>query len=202
MAVWTSEVAVCNGALGLLGAERIVSLDDGTTQAALCDLHYAQARDATMRAFSWNFAIARANLGAPLSSGDARAPLFDWSYAFMLPRTSQNFCLRVLTLEDNDDYKVEGPVLMCNSSTARIKYIKRVEAVSEWDDLFKGAVAAHLAMLLAMPITKSASMMQAMAGLYQSRLQEAYAVDTQEGTPDEIDSNDIIDARWSAGVIY
>ena len=73
MADWSSDVAICNGALGLLGAERIVSFQDGTTQAILCDLHYSQARDATMRAYPWNFAIARANLGAPLASSDATA---------------------------------------------------------------------------------------------------------------------------------
>ena len=85
--------------------------------------------------------------------------------------------------------------LLTDATTAYIKYIKRIIGPSDWSPLFKNAMAAHLAMLLAMPITKSASMMQAMAQLYEARLSEAYSVDTQEGTPDLIDSNEIIDVR-------
>lgn len=193
MADWSSDVAICNGALGLLGAERIVAIDDTTDQGSLCLLFYEQARDATMAAYPWNFAVARKNLGAKLSG--ANAPLYDWAYAYQLPRTANDFCLRVLELEGNDPYRVEGSRLLTDATTAYIKYIKRIIGPSDWSPLFKNAMAAHLAMLLAMPITKSASMMQAMAQLYEARLSEAYSVDTQEGTPDLIDSNEIIDVR-------
>lgn len=199
MASWTSEVAVCNGALGLLGAERITSIDpntDGSTEADLCAQYFSTARDATLRAYPWNFSIARADLGAPLASSDPRAPLYEWLYGFVLPRTNDNWCLRVLETKDRIDYRVEGETLVCNDASVQIKYIRRVTALSLWDDQAKLALAAHLAMMLAMPITKSASVMQAMGQMYQLRIDEGYNTDTQEGTPEEIDSDEVLNARF------
>ena len=149
-----------------------------------------------MRAFPWNFAIARADLGAPLSSDDARAPAFEWTYGFLLPRGNDDYCLRVLDTENGEPYRVEGGVLMCNASSIKIKYIKRVTAAESWDAQFKAALAANLAMMLAMPITKSKAMLDAMGALYSGLIAEGYSVDTQEGTPEVIDSDEILNARY------
>ena len=199
---WSSEVAVCNGALSLLGAEPIFSLDasaDSSVQAAYCSSFFTHARDVTMRAYPWNFAVKRKDLGAPLSSSDANAPLYEWSNAFLLPRAQNDFCLRVLETEGRVPHRVEGIYLLTNQGSVRIKYIRRITAPELWDESYKDALSARLAMMLAMPITKSEKMLAAMSSLYSSMIGEAYSVDTQEGTPEEIDSDEILYARYSSG---
>lgn len=190
---WSGEVEICNGALSLLGAERITSLSDTSRQAILCNLFYAQCRDATLRAYPWNFAVKRANLGAALAASDADAPVWGFVYGFTLPTTP--YCLRVLEVEGDEPYRVEGRILYSDSSSVKIRYIARVESPAQYDDLFKTTLSVAIAMQLAMAITKSKTTLDAMTSLYTYWLDQARTVDAQEGTPDEIDSDELIDVR-------
>jgi hypothetical protein len=191
---WSGEIEICNAALSLLGATRITSLDlDTSTNAILCNLFYSQCRDTALRAYPWNFATKRKNLGAPLAAIDADYPVWGFQYGYTLPTTP--YCLRVLEVEDLNPYKIEGRLLYSNSSSVLIKYIARIESPAQFDDGFKVALAAMIAMNLAIPITKSKSMLEAMSALYANLMDAAEHADTQEGTPDEIDSNELLDVR-------
>lgn len=193
---WSSEVAICNGALALVGAESFTAFSDASKQAVLCNLFFEQCRDDVMRAFPWNFAIKRVDLGSPLASGDANAPVYEWSYGFVLPSSDSNYCLRVLDTENGEPHRVEGRYLYTNTSALKIKYIMRVVNPVLWDPQFKAALAANLAMMLAYPITKSLQAQQAMMNLYQGLLGAGYSVDSQEGTPEVIDSDELLNARY------
>jgi hypothetical protein len=48
-----SEVSICNRALAMLGANTITSLQDGSTEANVCNAVYADARDAVLRSHPW-----------------------------------------------------------------------------------------------------------------------------------------------------
>ena len=193
---WSSEVAICNGALGLLGAESITALSDTSKQAQLCNLFYEQVRDETMRAFRWNFATRQTTLSVPLDSTDENAPKMDWAYGFALPASVSDYCLRVLKAENHEEHFVRGRYLYCDSSAITIEYIRRVLNPDEYDAHFKVACAANLAMHLAMPITKSKSMMESMAALYKMKIDGGYGVDSQEGTVEELQSNELIEVRY------
>lgn len=190
---WTGEVAICNGALGMLGASFITSLAGTSTNEVLCNHYYAQCRDSTLRAYPWNFAVRRANLGAALASTDANAPEWGFVYGYTLPTNPK--CLRVLEMEDREAFRVEGRVLYTDVTSPKIRYIAQITSPEAFDDLFKSALSAKLAMHLAMPITKSKSMLESMAALYANLLDEAQHADTQEGTADEIDSDELLDVR-------
>ena len=196
---WTGEVEVCNAALSMLGAARITDLVTDTSQAAiLCNLFYSQCRDSVLSAYPWNFAIERADLGAPLASTDADAPVWGFVYGFTLP--TNPYCLRVLETEDHITHRIEGRVLYTDESSINIRYIARVESPAQFSDGFKIALCANMAMYLAMPITKSKTIMDAMSALYTYQLAQAQQFDTQEGTPDEIDSDEMLYARDGAFV--
>ena len=75
-----SEVDICNKALLSLGAAQIISLDDPTTEGALCKQLYADLRDAVLQAHDWSFAVERVNL--PKSGSD---PTFRYANAYPLP---------------------------------------------------------------------------------------------------------------------
>lgn len=58
-----TETAICNMALGRIGAKRLAALDtDDSPEAILCRLHYSQTRDALFRFFTWTFASTRLSL--------------------------------------------------------------------------------------------------------------------------------------------
>ena len=190
---WSGEVAICNAALSLLGANRIVALTDVSKEAVLCNQFYAQARDATLRAYPWNFATRRADLGAPLASSDENYPEWGFTYGFTLP--SNPWCLRVLETENFEPYRVEGRTLYADVSSLKIRYIARIDSPEQFDESFKMALANNLAMLLAIPITKSDKMLASMTAMYNASIAQAQHVDTQEGTPDEIDSDELLDVR-------
>ena len=195
---WQSEVAICNAALSLLGAERIVALTDTRKEAVLCNVFYAQARDTVLRAYPWNFATRRADLGAPLASSDENAPEWGFAYGFTLP--TDPLCLRVLETENDEPYRVEGRVLYTDASALKIRYIAQITSPEQFDDSYRYALAANLAMLLAMPITKSATILKEMTAMYNAAIAQAQHVDTQEGTPDEIDSDELLDVRGGAAM--
>lgn len=186
-----SDTAVVNYALALLGQDFLTDFEvDDNKVAIVANLIYADVRDATLRAFPWNFALHRASLNAPLS----QTPAFGWNYQFVLPTTP--YCLRVLRRKEHSyKFKVEGRRLLANDSEVSIQYIKRVEDVSQFDPLFKSAFAARLAADLAMPITKDKALVEGMWQLYQLKLEEAYEIDSQEGTLDDLISEDLEEVR-------
>lgn len=194
---WASEVEVCNGALRLIGAESIFALTDTTKEGQLCAQFYANTRDFVLRDYPWNFATRRALLNTPLAEGDPDYPVADgdWTYGFTLPVTPY-YCLRVLSTAGNEPYRVEGRTLYANVSSLYIKYTQRLTAVSAWDSQALLALCALLAAHLAQPITQSLSMMQNMRALYQDLYIRAQDTDSQEGTPDELDSDELVNIRY------
>lgn len=196
MSAWSSQVDICNGALGLLGADAITALVDPSTEAILCNRFYDQVLDATLSAYPWNFATKRAELGAALASTDPNYPSWGFTYGYALPSGNDNYCLRVLETKDGISYRVEGRYLYADESRVFIRYIRRVTDAAVFTPLFKETLAAALAIRLAMPITKSKAMMDSMAALYAAFLNDAWDTDTQEGTADDIESDALIAVRY------
>jgi len=183
------ETEISNIALGILGAEPITSYEhDETTRAKLCRSFYPTSRDATLRAYPWNFAVVRRSL-----SLDPTAPIFGYDNKFSLP--ANPYCLRVLELDDPDiDWKIEGRFLLCDSSAVMIKFISRVENTALFDSMFVQALATRLAAILSKPITGSAD-----AGLWQlyaSMVQEGKTIDGMEGTHDRWISDELVNVRY------
>lgn len=146
------ETSICNLALGRIGDERIMSMDDASQSARYCKLFYAQTRDEVLRSHPWNFATARKTLNAL-----ADAPEFEWSVQYQLP----NDFLRLCQLNGWDAWKpldlfeIEGDRLLTNESTAQIKYIYTITDASIFDPLFIEALSLKLASKLARPLTGS-----------------------------------------------
>lgn len=145
-----SEVAICNLALQKLGATRITSLTEDSPNARHCNAAFEHVRDRELRAYPWNFALARKVL-APDSSG----PTFGPAYQFTLPtdflRLHPDHKYRAET-----DWQIEGRHLLTDDGdTLYLRYIKRVSDTEEFDPLFVDAFACRLALQLCEPITQS-----------------------------------------------
>lgn len=183
-----SNVAICNMALSLLGDSSIMSLTDNSERARQCNLRFEQIRNAVLRAHPWNFALKRAEL-AELET----VPAFDWAKEFQLP----DDCLRVTRLGTYDEeFVIEGRKLLTDATTAKIRYIARVENPAEYDALFCEAFAARLASDLCQKISGNSSRADALWAQYERKLQEAQGVDGQEGSDENLTSDVFITARF------
>jgi hypothetical protein len=188
----TSETEICNLALLRLGnAISISSLGEDSKNARLCNLIYASARDAVLRAHPWNFAVKRVELAS-----EATTPAFEFAYQYTLPTD----CLKVIrtdweALDLATEYRIEGNKLLTDEGTASIEYIARITDVAQFDALFTDVLAQRIAAELCIPITDNASGSQSLWQIYQLKLSEARSVDGQEGTPRMVTSNDWLIAR-------
>lgn len=176
----TSEVQICSNALLLLGAQPINSFDDEFDRAVLVSNLWPNALEAILRAHPWNCAIRRVAL-AP----DAVAPAFEWPYAFTLPGD----CLRILTIGEEGEfpsYTLEGRKILSDENPLKLRFVYRNEDIPSWDSLLVQAAEAYMAMTCAYPITKSASMFQAMTALWAEKLKGARTVDGLENPPETL----------------
>ena len=182
-----SALKICNDALTLLGNNPIAALDENTKAARLCNQFYTSAVAATLRAYNWNCATARAELTA-----DTEPPEFGFALRYALPGD----CLRVVAVSGNThEWKIENGYILTNSAVVQIIYIKRISA-SEMDVMLSEAVAVKLASLIAFPLTNSATVAKAMFDLYKEKLADAHTMDAFEnGTGEHLASDTWINAR-------
>jgi len=185
-----SETAIANAALTEVGGGSLTDLNaDTTTHARIVQRWYSHARDATLRHYAWNFALARQRLAQ-----DATGPDFEFTYSYSLP--TNPYCLRALEIYNNlNKWKVEGRKLLTDATPVDLKYIKRVTDVAQFDDLFTEALIFRLAASIAFPVMRDKVMARELYATYLEKVQEARTTDSMEGTPDSIESNALIDIR-------
>lgn len=186
----TSEVQICSNALLLLGADTINSFDDASDRAKLVSNLWPNAMDAILRLHPWNCAIKREQLAA-----DAETPDFDYAYQYTLPAD----CLRILQIGELGgpvDYKIEGRKVLTDEALLRIVYVYRNEDIPNWDALLVQTAEAYMAATCAYPITKSASMVEAMETLLKMKLQQARTVDGMETPPEEFGDYPLLNVRY------
>lgn len=157
----TSIVSICNLALSNIAQTNIQDLDEGSAEAKLCKQFYEQARDTLLQVYPWRFARKTSSMAAVANSKDKR-----WAYAYKRPTD----CLKARRVTDEAHldylpysngvvaggyaYDIEGTTVFCDLSPAFLDYTARVDDVTKFPPLFVEALAWHLAVRLAMPITK------------------------------------------------
>jgi len=188
----TSEVAICNSALGLLKEDAIINLTDDNIRAKNCNKFYARERDALLRVYPANFSTTRAVLNQSTNT-----PAWGFSYAYPLPSDY----IRFIEMQDGNIYahKIEWVVdalcLVTDASTVKIKYTRAVTDVNSMDELFKRWLGHRMATLMAYPITGKRSLAMLMKELEEEVEMEAMNVDSQEGTSDTTETDDYINVR-------
>ena len=188
-----SQVDLANESLLLLGANTITSFADDDSNAVLVNRFYGSERDALLRSHRWNFAISTANLASL-----ADTPIIDWQFKFTLP--TDPYCLRILDVRTVTgdiylDFAIQGRELYTEESTVDITYVQRVEDPTQFDALFYQALVFRLAWKMAYPVTRSSATMSLMGQMYDAVVRDARTVDSQEGTPEVIETDTLTDVR-------
>jgi len=185
-----SETEIANAALDKLGEPPLTSFDDDSRAGRLAKRTYADLRDALLREFSWNFAVARVELAASTTT-----PVWGFANRFPLP---SDF-LRQLQIYNPNNYAWQlesGAIVTDLGAPLQLRYIKRVTDVNAMDMDFREALSARLAMEWAQPLTQDGGIVKQMAELYEAKLRTARAADGQEEVPPTLDTTTFIDARW------
>jgi hypothetical protein len=184
-----SIVELANQALYMLGQKSIISMTEDSEAARLCNGRFVYNRDATIRSYPWNSAMARATLAQ-----SAVTPTWEFDYKYALPTVP--LCLRVLKIEENYSWKIEGRFLLTDASTCNILYLARITDVNEMEFLLREAIAARLAADICFALTGSSTQQDKMWNLYEQKIRQAKSVDAQEGTPESLIDDTFIDSRF------
>lgn len=183
----TSVVSICNLALSNLAKDNIQDLDEASTEAKLCKQFYEHSRDTLLQVFPWRFARKTSSLAELTNTKDKR-----WAYAYKRPTD----CLKVRRVTDEAQldylpygdgavaggyaYDIEGTTLFCDLSPAFLDYTCRVDDVTKFPPLFVEALAWHLAVRLAMPLTRDPKIRADAFQLATKMQNEAAAADANE----------------------
>ena len=175
---WTK---ICSMALAKLGAKEITSIDtDTTANAVKCRALYESVRDALLRSFEWAFAIERTELSQLVET-----PEYGYEYMYTLPLIP--YCLRVLEMEESEDFEIEGRNLLTNAEECKIKYIKRITDPTQLDTLFITLYVDALAARLAISISNSKTLKDRMDIDLQASLASAKEINALEGCVEDRD---------------
>ena len=191
-----SQIQICNLALGYLGAEPVLSIDEETKTGRCLKLAWDLVRDEVLACHAWNFSTRRAALAVL-----EEAPEFEWSYQYELPGD----CLRVLAAKSEDlevPWVVEGGMLLSNVEDIEIRYLARITATGRFTPGFVAALAARLGAELALTLTESSSRFESLYKLYGARLAQAKKDDVREQNFTEADDSDSwLAARGATNIV-
>ncbi len=201
----TERVDIANIALSLLGEQPISSFDDDSSNAKQLTIHYIPARDATLEAHDWSFAIER-HILAPLTE----KPLYGAGNAFLVP----NNILRVIACDDPGtntvfnphstprinsreqiDWVLEKGNILADEEVVHMRGIRRIEDEGSFSSLFVQLLAAYLASLLAVNLTASDSIATRIESWYEKLDKKAASRDGLQGRSRRIRSRRSSKAR-------
>ena len=208
-----TEVSICNQAISWLAGNRIISLNDETTEARLCKDNYAHLRDVVLEERDWSFARARIQFARL-----AEDPLYGFSAAFAIPNdvisvlqatrgpeagdasagsTGPGFSRENLRngKEQRIIWQVEGNTIVCDESNLVGRVTKRIVDPSKFSPGFVQALAARIAREIALPLTQSQTMEDKMKAKYTESIAEAGTSDGIQGTSNKIRSDALTRVR-------
>ena len=198
----SSVVFICNLALSNIGKTNIVALSEASAEARACNQFYEHSRDLLLQQYPWRFAGKTASLAELTNDKPGR-----WAHAYQRPTD----CLKVRWLRPSyseDDYQpttvktetgyphdIEGQTIYTDLSPAFLRYTQRLTDPTKFTALFIDALSWHLAVRLAMPLTrdpKARADAWAVAKQMQASAEMHDANEVRENSDHE---SDLIEAR-------
>ena len=197
------RVDICNMALSWLGESPITSIDDNTDRAQQLQINYVHARDSTLEAHEWTFAIERF-----IPAQSATPPLYGPGIAYDIPPQ----IIRVLSVDNPSnasnypftspigsneqiDWQLEADKIICNEEVIYCRGIRRIEEEGRFSPLFVHAFAAKLAFLLAQVITADPNIAQNVYGMFDRFIMEAKTRDGLQGRSRRIRQRQLLKSR-------
>ena len=182
----TSPTDIANIALGHLGSPLILDIDDSSNKAARSlKAAFVDAAKKVGYMHDWNCLRSRQEL---VQTGNT--PPGGYEFEYLLPAQ----CLRVITINDddqrsdNDNWDVEGRLLLTDADSVILKFTKYIPQVTKWSPGYVEAVALELAGRTAVAITQSKGKSVEMKQQFQLELAAFKKMDSAERKRKVIDS--------------
>lgn len=166
----TAKIDIFNYALSLLGQPAIQD-PDGAGVAEHCRAVYDINRRALLESHPWNFAITRVELAQNVS-----APTYQWTYAYNLPSD----LLRIHKVYSTQSYEVENNVILTDSDTLKLEYIKDVTDTGKFPGLFNQVLSHDLATAIAYVLTQNATLLGNLERKRMITFSRAKMIDAQQ----------------------
>ncbi len=178
----TTQPQICNLALSKIGQNAYIdSINDASTEAAECKLHYDQVLDECLRQVDWGFARTRAALN--LQTGDPPKP---WHYQYVYPSDVVQARRIDTGLREGEDlrhiqYRTELVgglrLLYTNQEDACLVYTARVTDPNLYPSNFVDYLSWKLAAAIVMPLTGNRALRNDTETLANLALQRAITAD-------------------------
>jgi len=194
----SSEVEICNMALGYVGVtHEISSLAEDSTEAEQCDRFYEATRDQVLRDFPWPFAVYYRALDLV-----EEEPNDDWDYSYRYPTD----CMRGLRVVDGNRIQTtrlpwevahddSGKLIFTDQDEAVLRFIRRVTDPEVYDPSFVETLAWRLGSKLAIPLARSTKERDYAFERYRLELSTARVNAINEGEVDADPDPEVIRAR-------
>ena len=193
----TSEVQICNMALGRIGCSQFInSLDDLSNEARVCKSVYLFTLERVLQDFPWPFATKYAQLQ------DIGTPVVPWGYRYRYPSD----CLQIhrVLFESkvsgvpyaviNDDAN-DAKAILCDYETAVVEYTANITKVSLFSPAFANLFAWAISSEIATPLSADPKYAQAANATYARILAEAGALAYGESQQDTLPDGELLAAR-------
>jgi hypothetical protein len=185
--------AICNLALGYIGAARINSFDDGSAEADLCRDLYETAVREVLQDHPWNFAEAAQSLPAAAVVG---RPDFAYRYALPIDCIAPRWLMTSDGRRSAATYRLSKRVICTDLEDACLVYTYRAPE-QFFAPLFTTTLAYLMAHRLAGPLTEDDGKVEGHYKLYMQTLARARSRDSQQDSPEVIDTSTLI--AWHVG---
>jgi hypothetical protein len=177
----TSKVGICNLALSNIGKPDIQDINEASAEALACKRFYDQTLAVLLEKYPWRWAQHTAALAEVTNTKSNR-----WLKAFRRPSDCRKllYVCDELMLDADDrhasPYAIEGATIYCDIETAYAVYIKDQTDPTKFPALFVEALSWHLAVRLAMPLTRDPKMRADAYQLAERTTAMAEAMDANE----------------------
>ena len=155
-----SDVTICNLALSNIGKDTINALTDAGAEARACSQFYTITLEMLLQSYPWRFAGRVVSL-AEIANDRAG----QWAHAYQRP--SDCMKIRGVRAEYSEEtgavarqdeittpFEVEGSTIYCDLSPAVLRYTSNNLDQALFPPMFVDALSWHLAVRLAMPLTR------------------------------------------------
>jgi hypothetical protein len=168
----TTDISIVNGSLVMVGADDINSFTDNTLEARLAKSIYTDTKQTLLQYYPWRFSLKQADIGGALVD----EPLFTkWKYKFTLPAD----LLRVISLENDEDYEVFEDGLYSNVTPCKLIYQFKISE-QDMPSYFIRALQFHLASLFSISLQEDKNKMDLFDKRADKETARARQIDAQQ----------------------
>lgn len=186
----SSKTDICNRVLIKLGKATIRDVNtDESPSGTLLRSVYDSCLIEVLRQAEWNFAVTRQTLNLDASG----SPLWEWSYRFVLPTIPQP--VKILGVEGDVPYKIEGAYLVSNSNSIKLKYIGKVLDPNLYDPLFAESFVLRMAYEIGFALTSQTGLVDKLKQEYLFTLANAKNYNAQDDNEGPIQESEWTNAR-------